>query len=176
MTVSLTGIAAYLLLWAATVSGVVTSSASVRRRAGWLNAPGHETLSLAGLGVALLHTAQSVFEPQGARPGLLVFTGLGLVSGWGLFAGVLALYLTAAAAASFYLRRYLSGWWHGVHALAYAAYGAAVWHAFAIGANAWLPPLRWLYLGSIGILAALTLGRVSGFLPASLRERLRVPS
>jgi hypothetical protein len=59
MSVSLSGIAAYLLLWAATASGVVTSSDSMRRRAGWLNAAAHETLSLAGLGVTLLHASQS---------------------------------------------------------------------------------------------------------------------
>ena len=176
MPVSVSGVAAYLLLWASTASGVVISSESARRRAGWLNAPAHETLSLAGLGVALLHASQSIFAPQSVRLSLLAFTGLALVSGWGLFAGVLALYLTAAATASFYLRRRLGRWWRGVHALAYAAYGAAVWHALAIGANAWLPPVRWLYLASIAILAALTLARVSGVLPASLRERPRVPS
>jgi DMSO/TMAO reductase YedYZ heme-binding membrane subunit len=159
--VSLSGLAAYLLLWAATASGVATSSDRVRRRAGWLGGPAHETLSLAGLGVALLHTSQSILAPQGAQLGVLVFAGPAPATAWGLGAGVLALYLTAAATASFYLRRHLGGWWRGVHALAYAAYGAALWHALAIGANAWLPPLRWLYGGSLGVLLALTALRLS---------------
>jgi hypothetical protein len=159
MPISLSGIAAYLLLWAGTASGVVTSSDYVRRRAGWLNAPVHETLSLAGLGVALLHASQSILAPQGARLGLLVFAGPALMTGWGLFVGVLALYLTVVATASFYLRRYLGGWWHGIHALAYVAYGAALWHALAIGANAWVSPVRWLYVASVGVLAALTVLR-----------------
>lgn len=172
MPVSLSGIAAYLLLWAGTTSGVVASSESMRRRAGWLGAPAHETLSLAGLGVALLHTAQSVLAPQGARFGLLAFAGPSPAAGWGLQAGVLALYLTAAATGSFYLRRRLGAWWRAVHGLAYAAYGAALWHALAIGANAWLPPLRWLYGGSIGVLAALTLLRLAGRLASRVRQRV----
>jgi DMSO/TMAO reductase YedYZ heme-binding membrane subunit len=149
------------LLWAATASGVVTSSDSMRRRTGWLNAAAHETLSLAGLGVTLLHASQSIITPQGVRLNLLMFAGLDLSTGWGLFAGVLGLYLTVVVIASFYLRRYLGGWWHGVHALAYAGYGAAVWHALAIGANVWLSPVRWLYLAPIGMLAVLTALRIS---------------
>ncbi|HLW47170.1 MAG TPA: hypothetical protein VKW09_05320 [bacterium] len=161
MPASLSGLAAYLLLWAATVSGVATSSEYVRRRAGWLHSPTHETLSLAGLGVSMLHAAHSILTPQAIRLDLLRFAGPDLLAGWGLFVGVLALYLTVVATASFYLRRYLGGWWRPVHALAYAAYGAALWHALAIGANAWLPPLRWVYLGSAGVLAAVTLLRIS---------------
>lgn len=172
MPVSLSGLAAYLLLWAATASGIVTSSDRVRRRAGRLGGPAHETLSLAGLGVALLHTSQSILAPQGAQFGLLVFAGPAPATAWGLRAGVLALYLTSAATASFYFRRYLGGWWRGVHALAYAAYGAALWHALAIGANAWLPPLRWLYGGSLGVLLALTVLRLS----APVLGRSRAPS
>jgi DMSO/TMAO reductase YedYZ heme-binding membrane subunit len=172
VTVSLSGVAAYLLLWAGAASGIVTSSDSVRRRAGWLGGPAHETLSLAGLGVALLHTSQSILAPQGAQLGLLVFVGPGPVAAWGLRAGVLALYLTVAATASFYLRRHLGGWWRGVHALAYLAYGAALWHALAVGANAWLPFLQWLYGGSAGALAALTVLRIS----APVRGRTRAPS
>lgn len=159
MSLSLSGIAAYLLLWAATASGALASSALSRRRAGWLPAPAHETLSLAGLGVALLHTSQSVLAPQGARLGLLVFAGPAFVTEWGLFAGVLALYLTAVATASFYLRRYLGGWWRGIHALAYLTYGAMLWHALAIGANTWFTPLRLLYETTALVLAALMLLR-----------------
>jgi DMSO/TMAO reductase YedYZ heme-binding membrane subunit len=160
MLISLSGLAAYLLLWAATVTGIAMSSDYVRRRAGRkVPAPAHETLSLAGLGVSLLHTSQSVLSPQSVRLDLLRFAGPDLVTGWGLFVGVLALYLTAVATAAFYLRRYLGGWWRPIHGLAYAAYGAALWHALAIGANAWLPPLRWMYAASAGVLAAATLLR-----------------
>jgi DMSO/TMAO reductase YedYZ heme-binding membrane subunit len=162
MTVSLSGLAAYLLLWAATTSGITLSSGHVRRRAGRPHAPVHETLSLAGLSVSLLHTAQSILGPQTVRLELLRFTGTDLLTGWGLFVGVLALYLTAASTGAFYLRRYLGGWWRPLHALAYAAYGAALWHALAIGANAWLPPLRWLYVASVGLLAAATVLGVGG--------------
>ena len=169
--VSLSGIAAYLLLWAGAATGVLTSSDAVRRRAGWLNASVHETLSLAGLGVALLHSAQSVIAPQGVRLDILVFTGP-LAMGSGLPAGVLALYLTAVSTVSFYLRRHLGGWWRGVHALAYAAYGTALWHALAVGANAWLPPVRWFYAASTGVLAALTVLRLS----APVLARTRAPS
>jgi DMSO/TMAO reductase YedYZ heme-binding membrane subunit len=156
MTVSLSGLAAYFLLWAGTVSGVVMSSDYVRRRAGWLHAPAHETLSLAGLGVSLLHASQSILTPQATRVDLLLFAGTDMGTGWGLLVGVLALYLTATSTAAFYLRRYLGAWWRPIHALAYAAYGAALWHALAIGANAWLAPLRWLYIGSVALLALVT--------------------
>jgi hypothetical protein len=156
MPISLSGVTAYLLLWAGAASGVAVSSESVRRRAGWLHSPVHETLSLAGLGVSLLHASQSLLAPRGSRAGLLVFAEPDLGTAPGLALGVLALYLTAAATASFYLRRFLRGWWRPVHALAYAAYAAALWHALAIGANAWLAPLRWMYIASAGLLAAMT--------------------
>jgi len=165
MPLSLSGLAAYLLLWAASVTGVATSSDALRRLPGaaWAKAPAHETLSLAGLGVALLHTAQSIITAQGVRFGLLVFAGADTASGWGLAAGVLALYLTAAVTVSFYLRGRLGAWWRAVHASAYLAYGAALWHALAIGANAWLPPVRWLYLVTAAALAAATALRLSEF-------------
>lgn len=172
MPVSLSGIAAYLLLWAGAATGVLTSSDAVRRRAGWLRAPAHETLSLAGLGVALLHGAQSAVAPQGVQLDVLVFAGPLTAAGWGIPAGVLAVYLTAAATLSFYLRRHLGGWWRGVHALAYAGYATALWHALAVGANAWLPPVRWLYGVSTGVLAALTVLRLS----APGLARTRAPS
>lgn len=170
MPTSLSGVAAYLLLWAGAASGIVTSSDTVRRRAGWLSGPAHETLSLAGLGVALLHTSQSILAPQGAQLGWLVFAGRGPVTAWGLRAGVLALYLTVAATASFYFRRYLGGWWRGVHALAYLAYGAALWHALAIGANAWLPPVRWLYVVTLAILVAISAFRVIAGINRKMRK------
>src|SRR5215471_6186632 len=98
MPISLSGVAAYLLLWAGAASGVAVSSESIRRRAGWLHSPVHETLSLAGL-------------------------------------------------------------------------AAALWHALAIGANAWLAPLRWVYVASASVLAAgivLRLGeRAQGDLPGA---------
>lgn len=171
MPISLSGVAAYLLLWAGAASGVAVSSESIRRRAGWLHSPAHETLSLAGLGVSLLHASQSLLAPQGSRLGLLVFAEPDLGTAPGLAIGVLALYLTAAATASFYVRRYLGGWWRPLHALAYAAYAAALWHALAIGANAWLAPLRWVYVASASVLAAvivLRLGeRAQGDLPGA---------
>jgi len=152
----MSGVAAYLLLWAGTLTGIVMSSDYIRRRAPWLSGAVHETLSLAALGVILLHASQGILAPQGVRLGLLAFAGPDLVTGWGLFVGVLALYLTVAATVSFYLRRRLGGWWRGIHTLAYAGYGAALWHSLAIGANAWLSPLRWVYLASTGVLVALT--------------------
>ena len=169
MPVSLSGIAAYLFLWAATASGVMMSS-DRWRRPGWLGAPAHESLSLAGLGVTLLHAAQTVFAPPGPRLELLVFAGPDLADGWGLFVGVLALYLTAAATTSFYLRARLGRWWNAVHASAYAAYAAALWHALAIGANAWLPPVRWLYVVTLAILAAISAFRVIAGINRKMRK------
>jgi DMSO/TMAO reductase YedYZ heme-binding membrane subunit len=160
--VSLSGIAAYLLLWAASLTGVAASYNPVRRRVRWLGAPAHETLSLAGLGAALLHASQSVLAPQGVQLGVLVFASPGSAAGWGLSAGVLALYLTAASAAAFYGRRYLGEPWRIFHALAYAGYGAALWHALWIGANTWLPAVRWGYAATGLALAAATVVRLSG--------------
>ena len=174
MLVSLSGIAAYLLLWAATASGVVMSSDRWRRpgrpralRGAWFGAPAHESLSLAGLGVTLLHAAQSVLAPPSPRLGLLVFSGLDPADGWGLYIGVAAAYLTAAVTASFYVRGRLGRWWRAVHAAAYAAYAAALWHALAIGANAWLPAVRGLYFVTLAILAALSAVRAADLLRRS---------
>jgi methionine sulfoxide reductase heme-binding subunit len=158
MSISLSGLAAYLLLWASSVAGVAASFEFLRRRAAAVRA--HETLALAGLGVALLHTARSVITPQGVQLGLLLFAGIDVRSEWGLALGVLALYLTAVATVSFYVRGRLGRWWRAVHTSAYLAYAAALWHSVAIGANTWFGPVQVLYVVTAAALAVLTLVRI----------------
>jgi sulfoxide reductase heme-binding subunit YedZ len=164
--VSLWGVVAYLLLYAGVVTGIGLSSAALRLRVPAAGRAGrlHEVLSLAALFAAFVHTAVSVLTPQGIHWRWLVFADTGGPPGPGIAAGVGALYAAAAAAAAFYLRRRLgAGLWRVVHTLAYPALALGIWHGVALGANAWLPALRTLYLITGATAAALAVVRVAQY-------------
>ena len=159
MTLSLWGFAGYLLLYLAVITGTALSSPGLRRRLpmGVRSSGTHTILSVAGLIASAVHTLKGVASPQGTRFGLLVFVSRTGPLDLGLAVGVASLYLLAVATAVVYLKHVLPGpVWRGVHALAYPAFAAAAWHSLAIGANAWLPDVRTMYVvtaASAGALA-----------------------
>lgn len=160
---SISGLAAYFLLYGSVITGMMLSSPSLRKHLSifpraWT---AHQLLSLAGIGAAALHTAQGVFLPQGNRLLVLAFLNPGVPLGLGLALGVSALYATVVATAAFYLRvRIGSTLWRGLHALAYPAFAVAAWHSLEIGANAWLPALRFTYTITLASAGLLVCGRL----------------
>jgi len=180
MTLSLWGFAGYLLLYLAGVTGAALSSPGLRRRLPMVvrSSGTHTILSVAGLVATAVHTLKGVAAPQGAQFGLLVFLSPGGPLDLGLALGVVSLYLLAVATAVVYLKYALPGpLWRGVHALAYPAFAAAVWHSVAIGANAWLPAVQGMYAVTAGSAAALVLARLVELGVRAVRPRaaVRVP-
>ncbi len=130
--VSLWGVAAYLLFYGSVVAGTALSSPFLRARAPVLARAGrlHEMLSLGALFASFVHAVASMVSPQGERLRWLFFVGPDRGEPFSLTLGVAALYGAAAVTGSFYLRHRIAPVpWHGVHALAYPAFAAAVWHS-----------------------------------------------
>jgi DMSO/TMAO reductase YedYZ heme-binding membrane subunit len=156
--VSFWGFAAYLLLYGSVISGAALSTPSVRGRWPALASRGvHEALALAGLVTGLLH-GLAYAAPVSGRAATWLFLGPRGGGGIGLplAMGVAALYAAGLVAASFYARRRVgSPLWRWLHALSYPALAAAAWHGMAMGADAWLAPVRLMYgvtLASAGVL------------------------
>jgi predicted ferric reductase len=163
--VSETGLVAYVLLFASIATGAVLSSPRVRSRPDvrpWASRA-HELLSLAGLLAAVIHTLAGVVSPQRVRWALLLFLGPG--GGAGLASGTASVYAMILVTVTFYLRgRIGSPLWRWIHALAYPAFAAAAWHGVALGANAWLPAIRWFYAGSVATAGLLASARITDVL------------
>ncbi len=176
MTLSLWGFAGYLLLYLSVVTGTALSSPGLRRRLPMVvrSSGTHTILSVAGLVASAIHTLKGVAAPQGAQFGLLVFLSPGGPLDLGLALGVVSIYLLAVATVVVYLKHMLPGpLWRSVHALAYPAFAAAVWHSLAIGANAWLPDVRTLYAVTAGSAALLALARLVELGVRAVRVRPR---
>jgi len=164
VSVSVWGFVAYLLLYAAVVTGIVLSSPLVRRRlpAGARAGRVHESLSVAGVLAAVMHSVAGVSPAQADRVlRLLFFSGPGGHLGLGLALGVAGLYGAVLSAVAAYLRfRLGSPLWRVLHAMAYPAFAVAAWHSLAIGANAWLPEVRVIFAVTLLSASLLACGRV----------------
>lgn len=123
----------------------------------------HEHLALAALvaigvhGVSLLGDAwlhpglSGITVPfaLGYRP---IYTGLGVLAG----------YLTALLALSFYVRRRIGGrTWRRMHRFIIGGYVLAVVHALGAGTDGSLPAVRWAVLSSAAVVGVLFAYRVA---------------
>ncbi len=151
---SVTGFAAYGLLYLSVVTGIGLSSPWGRRRLVRLRIAGsHETLSLAGLALAALHAFGSVpaFEFAWLLPPLAPSPGMAY--------GAAGLDAFAVVTLTFYLRRRVGApLWRWLHALAYVGFAFAAVHGIVMGANAWTGTVQVLYAATLvtaGGLAAL---------------------
>jgi methionine sulfoxide reductase heme-binding subunit len=163
VSVSLWGFVAYLLLYAAVVTGITLSSPLVRRRlpAGARAGRVHESLSVAGVLAVVVHGFAGASPVQADRLLLLLFIGPGGRLGLGLALGVAGLYAAVVSAAAAYLRFRLGlPLWRVLHASAYPAFAVAAWHSVAIGANTWLPEVRVLFDVTLISATLLACGRV----------------
>lgn len=157
------GILAYLLLWLATLWGVLISSKMVK---GWVDATAlynmHEFLPMLAMVFAVVHAAVLMGDAY-IRFSLLdllipfhapyrpLWTGL----------GSLALYLSAALIASFYLRNVVSRRvWRTLHYLTYLAFGLALVHGLLAGTDTTQPAVYWMYIATGATLLFATIYRI----------------
>lgn len=157
------GLIAYLLLWAATLWGVMMSGKTLKGRidAALLYAM-HEFLPILAMVFAVLHAVVllgdayirfdlfDLLMPFQApyRP---VWTGL----------GTLSLYLSLALIASFYVRSIISRRvWRLFHYTTYLAFILALMHGVMAGTDAGQPVVQWMYVLTAQTLLLATLHRV----------------
>jgi len=157
------GILAYLLLWLATLWGVFISSKMVK---GWIDATAlynmHEFLPMLAMVFAGVHAAVLMGDAY-IRFSLLdllipfhapyrpLWTGL----------GSLALYLSAALIASFYLRAVVSRRvWRAFHYVTYLAFLLALVHGLMAGTDTAQPAVYWMYVATGATLLFATSYRV----------------
>jgi predicted ferric reductase len=157
------GIIAYLLLWLATLWGVLISSKMVK---GWIDGTllyrMHEFLPLLAMIFAVVHALVLLGDTYIGfgwldllipfrAPYRAVYTGF----------GSLALYLSIALIASFYMRTLISRrTWRLLHYLTYLAFGLALVHGVMTGADTRQPAVYWMYIVTGATLLFATFYRV----------------
>jgi hypothetical protein len=149
-------LAALTLLTLATALGAVGSAKSLRPERRVLSQYLHRTAALLGLSLLIVHITSIVLDTDagvgvsgalipftsGYRAGSVAFGTLAvytflLVSALGLARGRMARSARATRA------------WRGIHLLAYAGWGMAMWHGFFTGTDSDLPWVRGLYLACL---------------------------
>lgn len=157
------GVVAYLLLWLATLWGVMMSSKMAK---GTIDATllygMHEFLPTLAMVFAALHAVVLLGDAYigfnlvnllvpfttSYRP---LWTGLGSV----------ALYLSLALIASFYLKNLVSRKvWRAFHFVTYLAFGLALVHGIMAGTDTGNPVVRWMYILTGAALLFATLYRI----------------
>lgn len=157
------GILAYLLLWLATLWGVFISSKLVK---GWIDATVlynmHEFLPMLAMLFAVIHAAVLMGDAYIGfslldllipfrAPYRPLWTGL----------GSLALYLSAALIASFYLRTVVSRRvWRAFHYVTYLAFLLALVHGLMAGTDTTQPAVYGMYVATGATLLFATIYRV----------------
>jgi sulfoxide reductase heme-binding subunit YedZ len=124
----------------------------------------HEHLALAAL-VAIAVHGVTLLGDSWLRPGLVGIVVPFQISYRPLYTGigVVAAYLIAALALSFYVRRRIGArTWRRLHRLTLGAYVLAVLHALGSGTDTALPGVRIALLASAGAIGALAVYRFSG--------------
>ena len=138
----------------------------------------HQFLAVASLALIALHAGSLLFDS------FFNFTSLSLIIPFAapykplaVGMGVLAGWLTAVTAASFWFRSRIGvKRWRTLHYLTFLAYFGALGHGVFAGTDTELPFVYWGYVASAGAVLALTVLRISGYRQAdrttsSLRDR-----
>lgn len=157
------GLIAYMLLWLATLWGVLISSKMVK---GWVDGTllynMHEFLPTLAMVFAAVHAVVLMGDAYIGfdlfdllipfrAPYRPIWTGLGSLS----------LYLSIALIASFYLRSVFSRRvWRLMHYLTYLAFGLALVHGLMAGTDATQPAVYWMYVATGATLLFATFYRV----------------
>ena len=174
------GVVAYLLLWLATCWGIMMSSKVIK---GVVDVPVayalHEYLPILGVVFAALHAVVllgdsyidfapwHLFVPF-AGPYKPLWTGL----------GILALYLSVALIASFYVRKRIGQKvWRTLHYASYLAFLLALLHGIMAGSDTAAAPMWVMYIVTGGLSVFLLLYRLLAYAPRPQRvvARARPP-
>ncbi len=168
------GIAAFLMLSTATITGLLVSTKSPSSFPGRvLVFKAHQLSSVASVAVIALHVEVLLFD------GLLKLSPLQLVvpfvAPYRHFlpsAGVISAWLTIAVTGSFLMRRQLGRKrWRALHYGSFGGYVLALVHGFAAGPDTSVTPMLWTYILSAASVATLLSYRIAA---ALRRDRRRV--
>jgi sulfoxide reductase heme-binding subunit YedZ len=155
------GFAAYLLLTASVLAGLVLKSRPFRSLKPAAVADTHRFLALTALGALAIHGLSLVLDATVHMPilGLLV-PGLSPYRPVAVGIGVLAAELMAVVYASFSLRKRIGTRnWRRLHWATYAIFAGATVHGLMSGTDAGHPWAFGIYLGAVGAVAAATAWR-----------------
>lgn len=151
-----TGLAALIFAWFSVFLGLQQSGRAIV----WLRLDYkqvdrlHRYLSTLVITLVALHVVATMLDAMGDNwRTAFLFNQAGGVLGWpdanwAYNAGVIAMYVLAVTAPSFYLRRGIgAGRWRVLHRLVIVFYVLSLWHGLLIGADiahyAWVRPLLW---------------------------------
>jgi sulfoxide reductase heme-binding subunit YedZ len=150
------GFAAYLLLTAAVLAGLVVKTRPFGRalRAATVTDL-HRTLALLGLGFVAVHGTALVLDATVRMPpAALLVPGLSRYRPAATAIGVLAAELMVIVYSSFSLRRRIGmRAWRALHRSTYGIFAAATVHGLAAGTDSVRPWALALYLGALGAVA-----------------------
>lgn len=145
------GIGAYLLLWVATLLGLMTSSKMLKGHVDAALIVGmHEFFPILATVFAGLHAAVLLGDTYigfGLADLIVPFRTSYLPLWTGM--GITAFYLGVALIASFYLRSRIGRkTWRAFHYTALLAFGLALMHGLMTGSDTALPAIRWMYIAT----------------------------
>lgn len=167
------GIAAYVLLTASVLAGLVLRSRPFGRalKAATVTEL-HRTLALLGVGYVAVHGVALVLDRTvEIMPAALLVPGLASYRPLAVSLGVVAGELMALVFLSFRFRKRIgTKAWRRLHWLTYVVFAAATVHGLAAGTDTQQPWARGLYLGAVGTVAFATAWRALAAAPARTKR------
>lgn len=166
------GVVAYLLLWLATCWGIMMSSKVIK---GVVEVPVayalHEYLPILGVVFAALHAVVLLGDSYiDFAPWHLLVPFVGPYKPLWTGLGILALYLSVALIASFYVRKRIGQkTWRALHYTSYLAFLMALLHGVMAGSDSGAAAMRGLYLITGGLSVFLLLYRLMAYAPRPQR-------
>jgi predicted ferric reductase len=171
------GLIAFTALTGSVMLGLLISS---RRSPRWLPKVGlfemHQFLAVLGLSLVGVHAAALLFDDafHFAVTDLLLPFAAPYRPGW-LAAGIVAAWLSAAIAASFWLKKWIGQRsWRLLHSGSFLAYVLALLHGIGAGTDSRAAPVYWMYVSSAALVVSLTTFRVLS--TRVVRARSRPPA
>jgi sulfoxide reductase heme-binding subunit YedZ len=168
------GIAAYVLLAASVLAGLVLRSRPFGRalKAATVTEV-HRMLALLGLVYVAVHGIALLLDRTvEITPAALVVPGLASYRPLAVSTGVLAAELMALVYVSFRFRKRIgTKAWRMLHWLTYLVFAGATAHGLAAGTDTQQPWVRGLYLGAVGAVAFATAWRALAVDPARRKRR-----
>lgn len=162
MTTRAAGMTSYLLLFASTFAGLMMSGRMAGKRAKAMVLAIHQWCGWFGFLFGALHGMVLVFDKYvGYSPFELLVPFASndhrLLNGL----GTLIFYISAVLIlSSDFMKQLGKKTWRAIHFLAFAGFGMAVVHGYALGTDTQIPWVRFLYIVTAGIVVLLTAYRI----------------
>jgi len=171
------GLVAYVALSASVLLGLLISSRSGPRFLPKVAVfEMHQFLAVLGLALVGLHAGALVFDHtvNFSIADILVPFASSYRPGW-VAAGVASAWLSAAIAASFWVKKRIGQkTWRTIHFGSFAGYFLALVHGFGAGTDSHVPVVYWMYVVSAAAVVSLTIFRVLA--ARSMRAKSRRPA